>query len=366
MAQYQKLVGDYGESLVHLEDLKPPDLLAFMSSSKILLSEKVDGTYLCIGEDREGNYITTKRGDKYLQTSDIPNIYYLDEIRDISKHLLTIPLRRIFREMFPGTFPASVKLIGEVIPTHDHNIVQYDKEKIGQGVFVLFQVELDGEKYPMSWLESRILCVQMANHTKVLFVAKDDLCQEAIEPDPDFKGWLENMLTEHKDLLVTTKKPLTKEQRQVRAGYLDRIFQRTVAYKQLILATYPKSLFGEEVEGYVALSNNYSHPVKIVDRYKFGARKSDNCWFIDLMKKAYAKLRRETRNSPGDVRKHVKNFLFVVGTIWVLPHYFSIHKKYEQTIRHKQMVMNRIEQFNKEPSDERLVQMILNHETGDK
>lgn len=175
MAQYQKLVGDYGESLVHLEDLKPPDLLAFMSSSKFVLSEKIDGSYLCIGEDKEGNYVSTKRGDKYLQVCDIPNIYYLDEIRDVSKRLLTIPLRAIYREMFPGTHPVSIKLVGEVIPTHDHNIVQYDKDKIGKGVFVLFQMEVDGEKFPLSWLESRIFCVQMSKHTEMLFVSGEDL-----------------------------------------------------------------------------------------------------------------------------------------------------------------------------------------------
>jgi hypothetical protein len=123
----------FGDSIPHFEDLSLKKLKTLQTEpGQFFISEKLDGLFFQIGrEDKDAPlYVSTKKGEKYFSIQDIPDVYYLKDIKRVCKNIFEI------NKKFP---PHQFLLNGELIPSYNHNIIQYNKEKIREGLFVCFE-----------------------------------------------------------------------------------------------------------------------------------------------------------------------------------------------------------------------------------
>ena len=152
----------FGDSIPHFEDLSLKKLKILQTEpGQFFVSEKLDGLFFQIGRENKDAplYVSTKKGEKYFFVEDIPDVYYLRDIKRVSKNIFEI------NKLFPNH---QFLLSGELIPSYNHNIVQYNKDTIGEGLFCCFEkFYFHEEEYRKLQFESKHLNFKNSNQFQI-------------------------------------------------------------------------------------------------------------------------------------------------------------------------------------------------------
>lgn len=293
------------EGIKHIEDLKPQALLDFLSNwnldkKNFHVSEKVDGNFFGFGL-RDGQFYVRSKNKEWQSAEEVPNLFFMQSFKDYFRLLEKVPLDSIMRELaskYGYSYNGNVDIEGEAIPSYDHNIVIYDENKIGDGIFVIFGTTIEGQKFnnPNFWLD---LAEQMNKFTSVKIFAVPEIDLSRLEFENDLIVSLEDIVTTHGNFL---KKPARKpEEKELKQKLLAAVKEIGMSAKQQVLQTKFQSLFGDEYEGLVIAAPN-GDLVKVVEKGKFTQRKEMNWHFIDQLIQAQNDFKRTVKSDPSRIK----------------------------------------------------------------
>lgn len=294
------------EGIKHIEDLKPQELLDFLSNWNIdkknfRVSEKVDGNFLGFGL-KDGQFFVSSKNKEWYSPDEISNLFFLQSFKDYFRYLQKIPLYEIVQKIalkYNILFNGNIKIEGEAIPSYDHNIVIYDKKKIGDGIFVIFGTVIDGQKFNNQRFWSD-LAEEMNKYTDIKIYAVPEVNLSNLEFDNTLIVSLENLIKKYGNFL---KKPARKpEEKELKEKLLSIVKKVGMSAKQQALQTKFNSLFGDEYEGLVIAAPG-GDLVKIVDKGKFTERKKSNWHFIDKLIQVQNNFKNKIKNNPNDIKK---------------------------------------------------------------
>lgn len=332
-----QLNSNFGESIPHLESLSVEDIINLLDTTNFSLTEKLDGSYMVIGWDHGGTYLSTKKGEKYYNFLAMPEVYYYKPFRDVAMNVLGVNLKHYISGCFgiAENTINSVKLIGELIPTHNHNIVGYDPQKIGKGVFVVFSLVVNDQIYSQ---ESLVKLLRALNRTeKLLFFSAEEM---EVNPQ-NFTECFKPVTDSLKEILLLEGHILNTPARTVSAKSIknalkQKIVDLVVEAKLKFLSQYQTSKFGENVppEGLVLHSKDHNITAKLVDKSKFTAIKEQNWFYIDIMKGFYSTLRQRAKEDPKNLPKHLDEYRKSLMSLKINKEQFTIQKRHEDTHKH--------------------------------
>ena len=332
------------EGIVHIDKLKPQDLLNFLKGwnldkAKFHVSEKMDGNYMALGVDN-GQFYLRSKSRSFGAADEVPKIFFMNDFRKYFGLLESIPWNDIFAKMaakwgfdFDGTF----EIEGEAIPSFDHNIVIYDEAKIGDGIFLIFNTKASVGKdksgrvhNPEMWLD---LAEEINKHSSVKFFSVPEVSLGDLEFDNKIIVDLEALIEEHGNFL---KKPArTQAAKELKAKLLATVAELGKQAKGQALGVDVASKFGPEVEG-VVISGPDGKLVKIVDTAKFTARKETNWHFINQLISAERDFKKSIKENPQDLEMHLLTWKEEVEDVQKDfdengHEYITINKKFEDT-----------------------------------
>ena len=310
-------VKEFGKHIIHIEDLKPEQLLKLLTTwgvnpHAMKVTEKMDGFFLAFGEDESGFYLQTKNA-LWRSEDDINKVFFLADMRRFFSLLKGIPLREIAQRQFNlTTLPSNVRVSGECIPSPDHNIIQYDPSKVGDGVMVLYQVTVNDSEQFSKKKELQGFGKELEAHTTVRFFGNPEVDLSAYEVPTELVVDLQALISKHGSVLSKAAK--TPEAKQIKQDVSDYIKQLGTKIKADILAVPYDPAFGGDTEGYVIHLPDGSM-VKIVDKNKFTSLKGLNWFFMDELQKAEQKFKQTIKASPDNLGGALEVWLSTINHV---------------------------------------------------
>lgn len=301
------------QGIKHIEDLKPQAMLDFLKTwnnleqrRKFIVTEKIDGSYLSFGL-KEGKFFLRSKNKIFFDIQKIPNIFFMNSFKKYYQSFQKIPLDRIITNLskkYGLDYSGSIEISGETVPSYDHNIVIYNKAKIGNGIFIIFKI-LIGDKQNNIQAFWEDLIAEINNNTSIQLYAVPKINLMDFEFNNETLIFLENLLEKYSNFL---SKPARKpEDKKLKQKLLVAVKEKGIQAKQQILKKGLVSLFGEECEGYV-IQTLTGDLVKIVDKEFFTKRKKQNWYFIDLLQKAQRNFRRSIKEDPKNIHNEIKTW----------------------------------------------------------
>jgi len=283
------------EGIKHIEDLKPSQLLDFLSfwnldNKQFHVSEKVDGNYFAFGL-KDNTFFISSKSNTYTDSSQISNLFFMQDFKRYFELLKNVPLAEIvasLQKKHGFVFNGSIEIEGEAIPSYDHNIVIYDEKKIGDGIFVIFETKFGEQAFhkPEFWKD---LASEINKYTSIKVYAVPTVDLSKLKFDNKLILNIRKLIEKNGNIL--SKPARTQEEKDLKEKLLAAIKEIGKSAKQQALQTKFKSLFGDEYEGLVVAAPN-GDLVKIVDKNKFTKRKELNWAFIDKLIDAQNKFKK--------------------------------------------------------------------------
>jgi len=294
------------ESIVHIENMKPQQLLNFLKTwnldkAKFHVSEKMDGNYMALGLNN-GQFYLRSKNKVFMSADEVPNIFFMYDFKKFFELLKDVPWNEIVKKQaqkykfqYDGTF----EIEGEAIPSFDHNIVVYEEAKIGDGVFVIFNTKITTGKDKAGRITNPEMWQEIANeasaYSKVKFFSVPTVDLSDLEFNNSLIVDLEKLIEEHGNFLAKpARKPADKE---LKDKLLAKVLEIGKTAKNQALKAGVKSQFGPEVEG-VVIASPEGDLVKVVDVDKFTKRKELNWHFIDQLIKAEQEFKKTVKQTP--------------------------------------------------------------------
>lgn len=248
-------------TIPHLESFatKPQKalyLLENLQKNNFIATEKMDGFY-CSIQVKDGILSINTKAKAFKTVDDFP------------EHVVAFAeLKRYFVELSKISFPHDFVISGEAIPNHNFNTVKYNKDKIGNGVFVI----LTAENYDSDIAESLSTASIKFMDVKVVPIQRTGFEKEI--------GAIEKQMFLHGELL---QRPARKDKdKEEKALAQNIIKQALLKAKHKILDSLPlyyKPSLGDEMEGIVAFFDDGT-VIKLVDKEKFTEKNAANWRFI--------------------------------------------------------------------------------------
>lgn len=305
MSDEETKVKEFGKHIIHIEDLKPNEFLAFLKAwnldkHNIVITEKMDGFFLAFGLESNSFYLQTKHS-KWTSSEQIADVYFLQSMKRYFTLLENIPIGSILTPYGykNGDF---VRFSGEAIPSYDHNIVMYDEKHIGDGAFIIYQITIGQNQITDANTISEIAGkMQSASQVKFKGNPKVSHLQNIKIPNKVIVD-IENYIKTHGNVL--SKPARTDEAKQVKAKIVELIKGLGTKIKSKFLAVPYEPAFGGDYEGYVIHLPD-GNMVKIVDKDKFTASKEANWLFINQYSNASDTLIRKLKNKEMGLKEAI-------------------------------------------------------------
>lgn len=351
-------------SIPHIEDLKPAQLIQLLTAKKedLTISEKVDGSYFCFGHDTVGPYVSTKMGEKWYSAKDMPDVYYFSEFKRVAKWFFQFPLKAILHNVLGYRSEQELELVGELVPTHDHNIVIYDPLLIRFGVFCPFSLRVDG-RVIIEESELKTICGVLNrpdSFSNIRFVSLGSFSPVAPLFDREFvddvlafyhgtgrygmdpsigkktaKEWIESVARKPADKLIKGMVLMTFKKTGLSA--------KTKLFKSLSSIT---GLFGDEIEGFV-IGFGPGLKTKVVDKAKFTSRKHQNWLVLDHLREQEKRFMTSCKSEPDKFNEHLSMFIDSIDPAVLPVTTFTIDRKRLETEEHLKMLASRIKKITK-------------------
>lgn len=345
--------------IVHLDKMRPVDFLEFLRSwksdkTKFHITEKVDGNYLAFGLDAGKFYLRSRSRTFYFST-EIPNIFFMEDFRRYYKILESIPWNTIFQTLsiqHGFDYSDTLEVEGEAIPTFDHNIIVYDKNKIGDGIFVTFNMKTTVGKSKNGRLKNPDiwdgLITEVNKFSKIKFFSAPTVDLSSLEFDESIFDSMEELIERHGDFLAKpARTPVAKE---MKTQILSKISELGKMAKLQALKHSVRSQFGSEAEGLI-ISGPDGKLVKIVDTDKFTETKKMNWHFINKLISAERSFKKEIKKLPKAIEESLSIWRSAVETVqnefdMDAALYITINKKYKDTQNGIDFALGMIEAMN--------------------
>lgn len=248
-------------AIPHLESFanKPQKalyILEKLQKNDFVATEKMDG-FNCSIQVKDGKLSLNTKSKTFVREED-----FTEEIVAFAE------LKRYFSELSKIVFPHDFIVCGEAIPNYDFNTIKYNKDKIGNGVFVIVNAEGYDEEIArsLSVVSIKFMDVQ------VVPIQRTGLEKEI--------GVIESELSMHGEVL---SKPARKEKDKKEKYQAQAAIQQALInakYKMLnSISLHYKPLLGDDTEGFVANFDDGTI-IKLVDKEKFTAKNAENWKFI--------------------------------------------------------------------------------------
>jgi len=296
----------------HIEDLKPNDLLKFLKDWNVdkktfLVTEKIDGNAMSFGLEN-GKFFLASKNRTFRSASDVPELYFMKDFRRFFELLQEIPLYKIVESVtneFGYAFDGTINITGEAVPTYNHNIVIYDKNKIKDGIFVIFST-IVGEKDIADMKFWKRLSEEINKFTTVKIYSVPDVNLSDLNFSNKLIVSLEDLIKNNGNFL--NKPARTEEEKTIKNQVLDAVKKIGSSAKQQVLQTKFNSLFGDEYEG-IVFRDSDGNLVKVVEKDKFTQRKQQNWHFIDKLIVLQNTFKKSLKTNPGDIKSSLNNWL---------------------------------------------------------
>lgn len=146
------------DKIVHLDEMKPNEFITFVkqfaniSDTNIEVSEKIDGQNISFGLNTEDKFFTkTKKSKPVFDLSFYAEIDFMSSFKSFhssfSKALKILKQAKdeVQKQNKTLTEPFDFQVFGELLPSAQTNLLKYNKEQIGEGAIVLFDVKINGD-----------------------------------------------------------------------------------------------------------------------------------------------------------------------------------------------------------------------------
>jgi hypothetical protein len=323
----------------HVDDMKPDELLNFLKlwnqdGAQIIVNEKVDGQFFKWGLDN-GKFFTEDVSKKYYSSTEYPEVYFYDEFRRYFNEISKIDFSSILKSLDTKDFNNFI-VQSEAIPVPDHNIVQYDKEKIGDGVIVIFNITVDNKQADRKFINE--FCNLANKHSKIKFHPNPIANVRHVKFDIKTINTLEGIIKKYGNVL--SKPARTHEQKELKEKVTKAINLIGKQSKKKILdVPFPKA-FGNETEGLIIYLPD-GNIVKMVDKEKFTQRKDIFWKWIGELDTEIKRFKKEITSDPTNIKnkfdqlikntESIKNDFYNNGERLIGN---KQSKKYQDTLKH--------------------------------
>lgn len=262
----------------HIENLKPLALLKFVTSwntnnTEFSVTEKIDGFFMAFGQTDGQFYVRTKN-KKFYSADRISNAYYMADFKRYFTAFQKLNIPHTLSEL--GFDTDTWEFQGEMVSSYDHNIVLYDKEKVGSGLYVVFGCSLieDNEVWEQ-------ICDKLNVNSEIKFMPVPEV-------DVSHFKFPEILIQELTQIIENNSGILFKPARRpdiklLKRSLLGDIRLIALEFKKDFLDEKIETSLGDEYEGLV-FAHPDQKPVKLVDADKFKKRKDDNWAIINSLK----------------------------------------------------------------------------------
>ena len=302
------------EGIVHIEDMKPEQLLKFFDSwstqkDKIGVTEKIDGSPMVFGVNEGGEFFLGSKNLTFTSYDKIPKVFFMDHFRKFFINIEKLPVKDVVNKAL-GEDIGGFTIEGEAVPHHQHNLISYSEKKVGEGVFVIFNIKTDSKNInDGGTIEKLSKALNAASGSGgIKFMSIPEISRKEIEFDGTGTEELRQLINTHGNVLA--KPARTPEEKAIKQLVADKANEIGKLAKAKMLSGDVKSAIGDtagEVEGIVVRLPDNSL-VKFVDKTSFLKRK-DALWsFVSKIIKVDKAFKQEIKENPDNFVESLNRF----------------------------------------------------------
>lgn len=312
-AEVRKALRSLNEGIVHLDKLRPEQMLQFVDSwnldkSVFHVTEKIDGSPMRFGLEN-GRMFLGSKSNKWYSAQEVPEVHFLSSFKKYFEHLQSIPLDSIVQKLsqqYGFEYSGNFLIDGEAVASYDHNIIMYDEAKIGDGIFVIFNTknEQGSIQNPEMW---KALAGELNQHSNVKFFSVPEISLDSFEFDNKLLVSLKGLIEKHGNFL---KKPARKpEDKELKKQLLQAVREIGLSFKKDFFEKQKSipGVFGPDIEGVVFTDPN-GKLVKLVDTDTFLTAGNANRFYINGLIKLKGTLFKSLKKSPEDFESLVSEY----------------------------------------------------------
>ena len=260
----------------HFEDLNLDQMISFCEKWKdnpcvFDITEKFDGNFMSFGVGANGIFLSSKN-KLFKSVNDIPNIFFFDAFKKCFSELEKSDFINLAREVARSK---NISIVGEFIDNHEHNVIQYCKDKIKDGVFVAFGSN------NLNKTEAEQIFDKLNEKSKIKFIWAPNIDLSGLQVNEKLVKQLKNIKNEHGDFLA--KAARNQLSKALKKEILLEVKRMGEELKVPFLGSVNKSLLGDESEGFVFSSKVFDIAFKVVDRISFNKKKERYWYFINCL-----------------------------------------------------------------------------------
>jgi hypothetical protein len=306
------MANNFSKHIPHFEDMKIEEVehaIQLIKKNKLLVTEKIDGFSCSLGNDEIGPFVASKNL-KFRNPEEIGNLaWFLQPFKKYVEEVKSIDFAMIPKICKIKTRGQNVSMVGEALPSHDFNIVQYDKDYVADGIFVIYAVEIDNKTVTHEGTLQQV-CKFINRHSQIKFIPNPlvNLGKKPFDEEVLYK--ILKLIRDNQNVLkAAARTPRAKDQK---AKVRKEITSKLKELKKSILdADFPSEL-GNDPEGLV-FHNEKGPMFKMVDKEKFTSEKEKNWVYLNRIFTA-------EKTFVTDINKNTK-------------HFYESLEKYEATIK---------------------------------
>jgi len=312
------------DSIVHFDEMNTDDFITFVRSfidieqRNIEISEKMDGMNFSFGVDENNKFYSKTKSSKPVTD---PSVYgdfnFLQGIKDYHRILNANErfLVSVKEKIAEYQEINALQVFGELLPSSETNIVKYDKDKIGKGAIVLFDVKVDGKSILRQRYSSQIfkmLVDGLDNSGGWRAYSKPLVDSSQFKFEVNHLITLESLYRKYFDIIKSRKKvdkPTKLKAKKVIQMVMDNIKGQFL--KQMVINR--KSVLGNiEPEGLILRDFKNNLLVKLVDKDAFTAANQAGSQYIKPVMMGVKKTNDLLRNDVFGNADIMKNFAKVI------------------------------------------------------
>jgi len=339
-------------SMRHIEDLKPKELLDFLrlwnaDKEDIIMTEKVDGQYFGFGL-KDGKYFSKSNSITSYKDTDYPSLYMFMNFQRFHREMQKLPIKQESKriiESYKIPFNNNILIEGEMVASFDANVVIYDPQIIGDGIYVIFRINIDGTEYVNPDMINDF--TKAFNKSSIKFHSAPNLNIKHLDFKETYQIRLRQMIEKYGNIL---SKPARKpHEKIIKAKILNVINMIAARVKDDFLQADFSGNFGKELEG-VVIELPGGKRFKIVDKDKFLTAKNTQWYYLTKLIELERGFARSIKSEPENIDKYLKNFRYATTSIAKEFRQqgrdkVTLAKKYNDTRQHIALVNKRIKQM---------------------
>jgi hypothetical protein len=301
------------EGIVHIEDMKPEQLLKFFDSwstqkDKIGVTEKIDGSPMVFGVNEGGEFFLGSKNLTFTSYDKIPKVFFMDHFRKFFINIEKLPVKDVVNKAL-GEDIGGFTIEGEAVPHHQHNLISYSEKKVGEGVFVIFNIKSETKNINDNDSIVKISqALNAANDSGIKFMSVPEISRKDISFEEIGVEELRDLILQHGNVLA--KPARSPEEKAIKRLVADKANEIGKLAKSKMLSGDVTSAIGDkvgEIEGIVVRLPDNSL-VKFIDKDYFTKRGAVLWSYLKKVMAFEKQFKQEIKENPGGFASALKKF----------------------------------------------------------